>query len=326
MKITNNHGISLPVAVWLLHDDYDYVYEPNYISATSLLKSTKQIVLSTRVASADKEMDLSDLIALRFGHAVHDAMEKAWHRSGRDSLKKLGYPDNIVNNLLINPTPEELAANPNAIVVWIERRTVKEINGYRVAGKFDQVVQGRLMDTKTTSVWSYILGKKDEDYQLQLSIYRWLNPDIITEDFGYIQFVFTDWQRREAMRDPQNYPQIKTKEYVVPLLSVKETETWIKAKLDTLSRAWTLPEEDLPPCNDKELWRGPTVYKYYADATKTDGRSTRNFDAMSEAQTFMASKGGKGTIRAVAGEVKACEYCPAFSICKQKDQYYARSE
>ena len=49
MIITNNHGISLPLAVWLLHDDYDYVKDENYISATSLLKSTKQIILSKRI-------------------------------------------------------------------------------------------------------------------------------------------------------------------------------------------------------------------------------------------------------------------------------------
>ena len=31
MKITNNSNISLSLAVWLLHDEYDYVNETNYI-------------------------------------------------------------------------------------------------------------------------------------------------------------------------------------------------------------------------------------------------------------------------------------------------------
>jgi hypothetical protein len=46
---------------------------------------------------------------------------------------------------------------------------------------------------------------------------------------------------------------------------------------------------------------------------------------MAEAQAFMVEKAGKGVIKTVPGEVKACEYCPAFTICKQKDSYYAGS-
>ena len=322
MKFTNNHGISLPVAVWLLHDDYDYHFEPNYISATSLLKSTKQLVLSQRVAAADKEMDISDLFASRFGHAVHDSAEKAWRKSGNRIMKVLGYPDSIADNIVVNPTEEELRASNAIVPVWIEQRSYREIDGYKIGGKFDQVINGRLFDFKTTSVWTYIYGGKDEDYRLQGSIYRWLNPKIITDDYIYIQFLFTDWQRMRAKQDPVNYPQIKTKEYPVELLSIPETEQWIKNKLRSLSAAWNKPEEELPPCNDKELWRSDPQFKYYADAAKTDGRSTRNFDTMPEAQAFMVTKGGKGVIKTIPGEVKACEYCPAFSVCKQKDQYY----
>ena len=70
MQITNNHEISLPMAVWLLHDEYDYIREENYISATSLLRSTKQIILSKRVPSEAREADVVDFLAARFGHAV----------------------------------------------------------------------------------------------------------------------------------------------------------------------------------------------------------------------------------------------------------------
>lgn len=322
MKITNNHGISLPVAVWLLHDDYDHVNEPNYISATSLLKSTKQLVLSRRVTSSDQEMDIAEMFHARFGHAVHDSIEKAWRMSATAAMKTLGYPDKIANNIAVNPTTEELESNPDIVPVWIEQRAIREFEGYKIGGKFDKVIDGRLFDYKTTSVYSYILGGKDEDYSWQGSIYRWLNQNLITSDHIYIQFMFTDWQRMRAKADPK-YPQAKTKEHPVLLKSIPETERFIRAKLQELSRSWTLPEDQIPPCNDKELWRSEPAFKYYADASKTDGRSTKNFDSLAEANNFMASKGGKGIVKTIPGEVKACEYCRAFSICKQKDQYYA---
>ena len=48
MKFTNKNNIPLSLAVWLVTDEYDYVDKPNYISATSLLKPTRQLVLSKR--------------------------------------------------------------------------------------------------------------------------------------------------------------------------------------------------------------------------------------------------------------------------------------
>ena len=332
MHITNTHGISLPLAVWLLHDDYDYVNEPNYISATSLLKSTKQIILSKRIASSDREADVSDFIAARFGHAVHDSVEKAWRMSGKRAMKMLGYPEHVADNIAINPTEEEIANNPNIIPIWIEQRAIREIeiNGVKwyVGGKFDKVMDGRLFDTKTTSVWSYILGGKDWDYAYQGGIYKWLNPDKITHDHIFIQFVFTDWQRMMARTNPK-YPPIKIMEYPVPLPSENDVHDYIVNKIKELSRLWDSPEDHLPPCTDKELWRGAPVYKFYLDPEKAkdpNARATKNNETMAEAQAYMASKGGRGVIVTKPGEPKACEWCPAFDVCKQKDAYFDQGD
>ena len=162
MKITNNHGVSLPLAVWLLHDDYDYNHEENYISATSLLRSTKQLILSKRIPYEERILDVVDLLSARFGHAIHDSIEKAWRQSGTSAMKKLGYPDHIADNLVVNPTEDQLKTNPSIIPVWIERRSIKEVligtKTWKVGGKFDMVLDGRLFDTKTTSVYAYLKG------------------------------------------------------------------------------------------------------------------------------------------------------------------------
>lgn len=326
MRLTNIHGISLPLAVWLLNDEYDYINEPNYISATSLLKSTRQLVLSRRVIQEDREMDLSDLLASRMGAAIHDSQEKAWRQSGQLAMKRLGYPEAVYSNIKVNPTEEDIAANPAIIPIWIEQRSFRqiEVDGitFRVGGKFDQVIDGRLFDTKTTSVYSYLLGRKDNDYAMQGGIYRWLNPELITSDHIYIQFVFTDWQKARARGD-ENYPQTKTLEYPVEMPSIAETEEYVRNKIRELIRYGQAPDEQIPFCTDKELWRGETVYKYYSDPNKTDGRATRNFDGdKAAAHAFMASKGGKGIVKEITGEVKACSYCPAFNACKQKDHYF----
>ena len=332
MNITNKFDISLPLAVWLLDDDYDYQSIPNYISATTLLKSTKQIILSKRVEKDTMEMDVSDRIAAKFGTAVHDSIEKAWRNSGSRAMKLLGYPDHIADNIMINPEKETLAKNPNAIPVWIEQRAYREvvINGvtYTVGGKFDKVLDGRLFDTKTTSVWTYLKGSKDEDYGKQGGIYKWLNPDKITSDHIFIQFVFTDWQKAMT-RTSEGYPQCKVMEHPVLMPSDNEIHDFIVDKLTELSRLWDAPEDKLPDCTDKELWRSEPTYKFYLDPEKAkdpNARATKNNDTLAEAQAYQASKGGRGVIVTKPGEPKACEYCPAFNVCKQKDAYFAERD
>lgn len=331
MKITNQHGISVPLAIWLLHDEYDYVNDPHYISATSLLKPLKQLILSQRISKQDREVDLSDMIASSIGSALHDSIEKAWRVSASSGMRKLGYPATVTENLVINPTPEQIAANPKIIPVWFEQRTIREItvgnHTWKIGGKFDTVLQGRLFDNKSTSVWSYIKGGKDDDYRDQGSIYRWLNPELIIDDFIYIQFIFTDWQRREAKANP-NYPQTRIKEYPVALRSIQETERFIANKITLLQRYMDEDESLIPECTDEDLWRSDPQYKFYLDPSKASdphARSTKNFDNIADAQAYQVSKGGKGLIKTVPGEVKACEYCPAFSICQQKELYFAGS-
>ena len=319
MKITNNHGISLPLAVWLLYDQYDYIDLPNYISATTLLRSTKQIILSKRVEASDMEMDISEKIAASFGTAVHDSIEKAWAQRAGFLMQKLGYPKDLCERIVVNPKEGEL--QENSIPIYFEKRGVKEINGWNVGGKFDTVMDGRLFDYKTTSTYTYTAGNKDEDYQLQGSIYRWLNPELITDDFIYINFVFTDWQKY-MVREGTNYPKLKLLEHPVPLLSLEKTEEFIIHKTNEISRLKDKPESELPPCTDKELWRSEAQYKYYSDPTKTDGKSSKNFDTLSEANAHCAEK-GKGIVKTVPGEVKACLYCAAFQVCQQRKLYFA---
>ena len=318
MTLTNNTGISLPLAVWLAADDYDFVPgTQKAISATGLMKPTRQILLRERLTDEDADVpDVSDRIAARLGHAIHDSIEKAWTDSYANGMKLLGYPEKVIQRIKINPQSLE----PGDIPVYSEQRGCREIMGYKISGKFDLVVDGELNDTKTTSVYTWMLGSKDADYCLQGSIYRWIHQDKITSDYIHINFVFTDWQRVMAKQNP-NYPQQRLLTHRVELMSLAATEAWIIAKLSNLEASADLPESEIPRCSDKDLWRSEPKWKFFADPTKTSGKSTKNSDSLAEARAYQASKGGKGVIIEVPGKVKACSYCAAFPICSQKNEY-----
>ena len=321
MHITNNSGISLTLAVWLVNDDYDYINEPNYISATRLMKPIRQIVLAKRIPPELRQIDVEDRIASALGTALHDSIEKAWVKSYRQNLKQLGYPEKVIDRVRINPTDEELKEVEDVIPIYLEQRAKRVLNGYTIGGKFDMVAEGMVQDNKSTSAYTWLFGTRDDEHCIQGSIYRWLNPRKITEDFIRINYIFTDWQKAQSKTNP-NYPQKRVQSKDIPLMSEKETEQWISNRIKLVEQYADAKESDIPECTDAELWRSEPAYKYYSDPSKTSGRSTKNFDNMNDARIFMAEKGGKGIIKTVPGEPKRCNYCDVYEVCTQKDRYF----
>jgi hypothetical protein len=319
---TNNTGISLSVAVFLAVDHYDR--EAAGLSVTTLMKPIRQVVLGKRVPAAEAMTDVDALIASRLGTAIHDGIEKAWVGHHARALGALGYPAAVIERVLINPTEEQLALKPDAIPVYLEVRSHKEVGGIKVSGKFDFVAEGRLSDFKTTSTYSVTSGNKDADYILQGSLYRWLNPKIVTDDTMTIEFIFTDWSKLRAMQDP-NYPQKKVMSKTYHLMSVEETQAWVDARVKLLLSCMDVPEDQLPECAPDELWRSDPVFKYYKDPAKRT-RSTKNFDNLADANTKLYADGNVGVVVPVPGLVKACAYCPAFTVCTQKDRLIASGD
>lgn len=323
MRVTNNSSIDLSLAVWLLYDEYDYIDEPNYISVTRLMNPIRQIVLPARIPKENRTSDVEEYIARALGKSLHDSIEKAWLKGKDLSLALMGYPEAVRERVLVNPTAEQLAATKDPIPVYLEQRIIRDFEGYRIGGKYDMVTDGIVKDNKSTSAFSWLYGSRDDEHQLQMSLYRWIDAGEptpkINHDYGEINYIFTDWSKMSARTNP-NYPQRRVLSKPITLLSLDETENWVRNKIAQYERFKTTPEAQLPECTDEELWRSDPKYQYYSDPSKTDGRSTKNFDNLADANSFCIEK-GKGIVITRPGEAKRCGYCPAFDACSQKDKY-----
>jgi len=300
-KITNKTGMSLPIAVWSAIDNYDYSKEKNVISATAIMNPIRQIILGRRYKDSKKEVDVDDLIASSMGTALHDSIENAWKDKDKvvEVLNSLGYinAEDIYNN------------------ITFEKRTIKKINGYKISGKFDLVFDGIVADIKSTSVWTWIYGSKDEDYKLQMSIYKWLNPELITNTHGYVEFIFTDWSKQKAIQDKQ-YPQSRVMSKKIELMSLSETQDWLENKVNSIRSNESVDDNKLPECTPDELWQTDSKWKYYKGASRA--RATKVFDNEEDAYKF--SKSG-GTIIEFKGEVKRCKYCSYVNFCNQYTKF-----
>jgi len=313
MSITNNSNMSLPMAVMALYDDYDHNPDPHTISVTSLLKPIRATVLTKR-CEGSKDIDVMDLIPSVRGTALHNHFEKAWIHGYRQSLEKLGYPEKEIDKIKINP---ELV-DADQYSIFLEKRSKKEINGWTISGKFDFVMNNTIHDIKTTSVWGYIYDSNSDDYIKQMSIYKWLNPEIITKDIGYIEYEFTDWSAKDA-RGNKSYPQKRVMQKAYPLLSNIDTEKFIVSKLSEIDKYMAGQLSELPRCTKEELWQKDTVFKYYKNPENTK-RATKNFTSNAEATDRLIKDGNIGVVIVVKGEVKRCKYCNARPMCMQAEE------
>ena len=322
-RYANVSDVPLALAVFLASDSYDYIDDPYTISATTLLKPVRQTILAGRVPPGEGLVDLADMMSSRMGSAIHDGIERAWKTNHRQALKDIGLPSRVVEKVLVNPDVSEVTED--RIPVYLEQRLSRKLGKWTVTGKFDFVGEGRVQDFKTTGTFTYRNQTNATKYSQQGSIYRWLNPRMITQDEMDIHYIFTDWKPGQAKTDP-SYPPKRFHTQRYPLMGLQETEQFIQRKLEQLERYQSAQEGDIPECSDEDLWRSDPVFKYYKNGDTTAKRSTKNFSSRQDAVIYMGTNGNVGAIKEVPGLVTACKYCPAFAACSQKDRLIASGD
>lgn len=297
MNFTNRFNLSNEFVHWLKNDEYDYNPDPSVISATTIMKPIRMVVLEERWKDAIT-VDVSDLIASRYGTAIHDSWEKC--------------------------------DIPNTIQEVRYYRQVDE--NFTLSGKVDLVLYTdrdiqTIADIKSTSVWNYLLNKRDEDYIAQLSMYKWLMADgsyqdkdgiqtanIKTTEHAEIKYIFTDWSKQESIRNPK-YPQTRVIEKSIKLDSLQETEDKVKARCEEITKARELNDNMLPKCTQEELWQTDTTYAVKKRGSK---RATKVHKTYAEAIRHQRSyKTNDYFVETRAGKVKRCNYCNVREFCNQ---------
>lgn len=308
--IGNKHNISLPLAVFLAYDSYDYVKTKGnrYISATSILKPIKELVLTYRGVS-ERDEDIINRVASSVGTACHTRLEEAFKSEGLEKLlEKVGYGGVYVN---INPLEP---STDNTVDIYMEKRTLKQLGDYMIGGKFDLVIDGQVRDLKTTKTFSYVKADWD-NYIKQGSIYRWLNQDLITSDIMVIDFIFTNWVEATAKKQ-QDYPQLPVISKELPLMSLEETELMLKSVIEDIDKYCNTPLSEIPECTPEDMWQDPTIYAYYSSMKAK--RATKLSNSYTEASLVQAKNRGEGYIEVRKSMPKKCEkWCSVSGSCDQ---------
>ena len=218
--LTNKYNLPEPIYQFLKQDFYDGSGDERTVSATALLKPVQELIL-TRKHDAEIETDAIDQIWKLFGTGVHLVLE---------GLRSEG-------------------VQPN-------QRLTTAVNGWKVTGKYDQIIGRHLYDYKVCSVWVLVFGGRTQDWKLQLSIYRWLywkNGLGDLDEVATIIAICRDWSENQKAKS-RDYPETPIVDVPIKCLSYDKTEKFIADKLELIEENLEKKAEGLPACTKDERW------------------------------------------------------------------------
>lgn len=286
MKITNVMGLpeALVRAVEVQRHN-----RPGRISITTLLKGTKEIVLTDRHWD-DIEVDVADLVNMIFGTAVHSVLET----EGANTFAE-----------------ETLSA---------------EIEGFIVTGRMDSYdMKAEIVDDyKTASIWKII--KKDfGDWQRQGEGYGWLLRE---NGFRVKKARFTamlkDYKKTEARRDA-SYPQKPCIVHEIPITDagVYDFERFAREKVKDVKAAMELTCDAIPPCTPYERWAKETTFAVMKEGRKS---AIKVCQSREEGEKVAAENKGSFVVERPGEDTKCMGYCNVAPFCSYYRERYGKGD
>lgn len=276
MKITNVNNLPQSLVNATSVEEHN---KPGCISATTLLKGVKQIILEHRHWD-ELEDDVSNRCWSLFGTAVHKLLEES---------------------------------NPNA---FTEEHFEFDVGGKTVTGQVDlyDMEEKCITDYKTASVWK-IVFKSFDDWKRQGLIYAWLlrHEGLEVKRCRFIAML-RDWSASEAKKKPE-YPQSQIYEYTFDVTKTDLTEIgmFITKKIEDITNAEKLSDNDIPPCSEEERWAKPTTYAVMKEGRKT---ALKVCNTLGEANTYKSNAGAGCYVEVRPGSSPRCEnYCLCCNHC-----------
>ena len=284
MKLTNKYGLPETVVKALTRSEYTKG-ESN--------RSITQIIDSPRVRILRQE---------NWENMEEDVSEKMWAVLGSAAHKMF-----------------EETGDENHLT---EERLYTEVEGWVISGPIDvQRIEEdgiTVIDYKTTSVWSVILGKKEWEYQLNCYAYLVRHAKGQKVKSLKVIAILRDWRAKDA-EQKEDYPKAPIVEIDVPLWSDQEQDAYVHERVALHQEAefQRLTGAELPECSDSERWAKSDIWAVKKIGNK---RAIKLYDNEEEAKANLLA-GQEIEFR--RGEPTRCtaNWCRVNAWCSQYKNY-----
>ena len=279
MIITNNYNLPEAFVKAIQNARHN---EEGCLSATTLLKGTKEIILENRHFD-EIEIDASEEVWSVFGTATHTVLE---HQED-EAFKEESFSVDVLD--------------------------------YKVTGKVDRydMAHETLEDWKTASVWKVIFHDF-EDWKRQGLIYTWLLRQSGL-NVRHIRFIalLKDHSKSEAKKKA-DYPQapVYIYEFDPSEEELTHIEAYIKEKVLEVSANAEKKDDEIPECSPEQRWTTPAKWAVMKEGRKT---AVKLCDSEEEALNFieeLEKDKDKHFVEERKGQDKKClDYCSCCKFC-----------
>ena len=276
MKITNKYGLPEQLVGKVGTTPHN---NPGNVSATTLLKGTKEIVLTKRHWES-LEDDVSNRVWALFGTATHSLLEEDGETSFSEEFLSI------------------------------------QIGEKKLTGKMDlyDMATKVITDYKTASVWK-IKFNDFSDWRRQGLIYDYLcrANGLEVETIRFIALL-KDHSKTQAKREA-GYPQSPVFVYEVKPTQEdrEETEAFIIDKINAIIEAEKLADDEIEPCTESERWAKPSKFAVMKEGRKT---AVKLYDNEQDAKAHVEGEGKGFYVEHRKGESTKCEdYCLVKDFC-----------
>jgi hypothetical protein len=294
--LTNKHGLPQALVRYLERDPYTRGSGVRF-SVTQLIDSP-QIRVLRKAHDEEMERDVSEMVWLILGKAVHTFLD--------DAAAKAGDPD-----------------------VTVEERVYLPVDGRLISGAMDTQEQEDggtwINDWKVTSAFSVVYGKEAWVNQLNgyAHLLRAAKGKRVTR--LTITAILRDWRAKDAAKNP-DYPQQAVVVIEIPVWDPEVAADYIRERVrmhaDTdTALAWG---DELPSCSNEERWMRDNGWWKVERRARTGPNAGSFYTAKStpseeEAREYMATnKGEMKLVKPVPTPIRCIEnYCGVAQWCQQ---------
>ena len=287
MTITNEKGLPQAIVDAITLDKHN---EPGTVSATTLIKGIKEILLTDRHWD-EITVDAKDRIWALWGTTTHKLLEKEYEGT------------------------------------FTEEKFEEMVGSLMVTGRVDcyDMEHEILFDYKTTSAWK-IVFKNFTDWYMQGMIYAWLlfKKGLKVSKCKFIAML-RDWSETDSIK-MADYPDSPFYEYSFDVTEkdIEDVEQLIRLKVSQLEKNAETPDDEIEPCSKDERWASSDVYAVMKEGRKS---SVKNFDNQDDAEKRAKELGSKHYVQFRPGKDKKCvTYCDCRAFCSYYKEHYGTTE
>jgi hypothetical protein len=306
-QFTNNTNIPKELAIFAIYHAAQYDGKPTTttnLSVSDFLTPMRKLIYKIHNPAINELTDVSYIMKSAKGTAMHSGMEAAleWYGGYKQEIRS----QKIIDGVVVSGKFDLIDLETNTL------KDLKHVSSYAYKKLMLDIEKIKDMDNSLTIKERLEYIPTYTKFQLQMSMYKWLNPELKLSPYGDIIFSLNDGGGMER------YPIDNFHRF--PLLLDEEIEEFVINHLTELKQH--LADGTMPLCSDAERGYSPAEYKLQR-VSPTNGKLSTvrgsKFNNYTKFREFVIKSGKLGDVEQIQdAKYTLCNYCNYSSICTQE--------